>query len=266
MTEPAAVRLAATVVLLRDGTDGLETFMVVRHHQIDFASGALVFPGGKADPSDRDARLRALSDGGEDADDTMHAVMVAAAREAFEECGVLLARPADAGPDSLVCGEHAAALGERYRHPLEADEIGMADIAEAEGLRLALDRLVHFAHWITPTYMPKRFDTHFFLARAPIDHVLAHDGRESVDSVWITPAQALADADAGSRTVIFPTRLNIQKIGLSHTTAEALEAATQSPVVTVQPTMQKAEGGRIMYLPAEAGYGGAEFFVPEGKG
>ena len=256
-------RLAATVLLLRDGTAGLELFMVVRHHQIDFASGALVFPGGKVDPSDYDARLRSLCDGGQNTDDNTHAVMVAAAREAFEECGVLLARPTGTTDGTLVSGEQAASLGERYREALEKDEIGLADIAEAEGLQIALDRLTHFAHWITPTYMPKRFDTHFYLAAAPADHILAHDGRESVDSVWITPDQALADAEAGTRTIIFPTRLNIQKIGQSPTTADAITAATTSPVVTVQPTMEKTEGGRTMRIPETAGYGGSEFHVRE---
>lgn len=263
MTDPSTPRSSATVLLLRDGAVGVEVFMVVRHHQIDFASGALVFPGGKTDASDTDARLRDLCDGGEAVDDAMHAVMVAAAREAFEECGVLLARPAADGSGSLVSGDQAARLGERYRRRLESDEIGMADIAIAEGLRLALDRLVHFAHWITPTYMPKRFDTHFFIAAAPSDHILAHDGRESVDSVWITPATALADAEHGRRTVIFPTRLNLQKVGRSGTVAEALEAAGASQVVTVQPTREETDRGRVMRIPPEAGYGGAEFLVKE---
>ena len=262
MSEPVEARLAATVLLARDGADGLELFMVVRHHQIDFASGALVFPGGSVDKSDRDPRLRQLSEGAEDASDDMFAVMVGAAREAFEECGVLLARTSRGG--SLVDGERARGLGVAYRAALEADEIGMADIMEKEGLVLALDRLTHFAHWITPPHMPKRFDTHFFLTEAPSDHALAHDGHESVDSVWITPKDACDEADAGKRTVIFPTRLNIEKVGRSRTVAEAVSAARSAPVVKVLPTSEKVEGGRIMRIPIEAGYGAAELFV-EGK-
>ena len=264
MTEPVTPRLAATLLLARDSAAGLELFMVVRHHQIDFASGALVFPGGSADRTDSDPRLRALADGVADVDDAMLAVMVAAAREAFEECGVLYARPV--GSDALIGGAEAEALGERYRKGLEAGELGMADIAETEGLRLALDRLTHFAHWITPPHMPKRFDTHFFLAEAPTDHILAHDGHESVDSVWISPAQACAEADAGQRTVIFPTRLNIEKVGRSFTVAEAVDRALAEPVVTVLPESEKAEGGRIMRIPMEAGYGAAELFVEGGAG
>ncbi|MGZ0190693.1 MAG: NUDIX hydrolase, partial [Alphaproteobacteria bacterium] len=239
-------------------------FMVVRHHQIDFASGALVFPGGSVDASDSDPRIRSLSDGAEGIDDDMLAVMVAAAREAFEECGVLLARTSPGG--DLVDGVRAAALGETYRTDLEAGKLGLADIAEKEGLVLALDQLVHFAHWITPPHMPKRFDTHFYLAPAPADHILAHDGHESVASVWITPKVVCEEADAGKWTVIFPTRLNIEKVGRSYTVADAVVAAKAQPVVTVLPVSEKVEGGRIMRIPEEAGYGAAELFVEGGAG
>ncbi len=262
MADPVAARLAATVLLARDGADGLELFMVVRHHQIDFASGALVFPGGSADPADSDPRLRGLSEGADAVADDMFAVMVAAAREAFEECGVLLARRAHGGP--LVDGAEAARMGALYRADLEANKLSMADIAVQEGLILALDQLTHFAHWITPPHMPKRFDTHFFLTPAPNDHLLAHDGHESVDSVWITAANACAEADAGNRTIIFPTRLNVEKVGRSRTVAEAIATARANPVVTVLPASEKVEGGRIMRIPIEAGYGAAELFV-EGK-
>lgn len=263
MSEVAQARLAATVLLARDGTDGLELFMVVRHHQIDFASGALVFPGGSLDPTDADPRLRPLADGADEVSDEDLKLKVAAAREAFEECGVLLARPV--GSDSIVDGATATALGARYRTALEAGEIGLADIAEREGLRLALDQLFAFAHWITPTHMPKRFDTHFFVAAAPDDHALRHDGREAVDSVWITPARAIADAEAGQRTVIFPTRLNLEKIGRSATVVDLLDRCRAEPVVTVLPSTSERDGRRIMHIPIEAGYGAAEFMVERTK-
>ena len=186
MSEPVTPRLSATVMILRDAPEGVEVFMVVRHHKIEFASGAIVFPGGSLDASDRDPRLRALSDGVADMDEATLALRVAAAREAFEECGVLYMR--DPASGLIIDGIRAKALGARYRLPLEADEIGMADVAEAEGLRLALDQLTPFAHWVTPAHMAKRFDTHFFLAPAPGDHALVHDGSEAVDSIWIRPA------------------------------------------------------------------------------
>src|SRR4249919_2119478 len=86
---------AATILLVRDGTDGLEVFMVKRHHQIDFISGALVFPGGKVDKRDNDAELSEFTDGGDGWTNAMRALGAAAIREAFEESGILLARDAD---------------------------------------------------------------------------------------------------------------------------------------------------------------------------
>lgn len=260
MTQPVAPRLSATVMVLRDTPDGMEVFMVVRHHKIEFASGAIVFPGGSLDASDRDPRIRSVSDGADGLDDTALAVRVAAAREAFEECGVLYARDPSTG--SIVDGARARALGEKYRGPLEADEIGMADVAEAEGLRIALDQLSPFAHWVTPAHMAKRFDTHFYLAPAPGDHALLHDGSEAVDSIWIRPADALAKAEAGELTMIFATRLNLERVNKSRTVADAIAKAAQDPIVTVQPTMRKTETARILTIPIEAGYGGPDFEVP----
>lgn len=264
MTEPAKPRTAATLMLARDGTDGLELFMVVRHHEIEFASGALVFPGGSVDPTDFDPRWRSLAEGVDQASDEMLGLMAAAAREAFEECGVLFARGARGGP--LIDGARAEALGRDYRQTIEKGKVGFADMIEQEGLVAAFDQLVHFAHWITPPHMPKRFDTHFFLAEAPLDHVLRHDGRESVDSVWLTPAQACGEADAGRRTVLFPTQLNLEKVGRHRTVAEAIAAGRHARVVTVRPEPRTTDEGRILRIPVEAGYSAGEFLVIGGHG
>jgi len=260
-TQPVPARLSATVMLLRDAPAGLEVFMVVRHRKIEFASGAIVFPGGSLDASDRDPRLPALSDGADGLDEATLALRVAAAREAFEECGVLLAR--DPATGNLVDGKRAAKLGDLYRARLEADEIGMADVAEAEGLRLALDQLVRYAHWVTPVHMHKRFDTHFFLAPAPDDHDLTHDGNEAVDSVWLSPAQALAEAADGRRTMIFATRLNLERLDRCNNVADAMARACddEAGIVTVCPAMTMTETGRLLTIPVEAGYGGPDFFV-----
>ena len=259
--KPAPLRPAATILLLRDGAAGLEVFMVVRHHQIDFASGALVFPGGTSDPGDQAPGLRARADGADCLGDGDLALRVTAIREAFEECGALFARPA--GGPALVDGGRAAELGARYRQPLESGEIDMLAFCEAENLRLAVDQLSPFAHWITPVNMPKRFDTHFYLAPAPEDAGLSHDGRESVDSVWITPDQALADAAAKRRTVIFPTRLNLEKLAQNKSVKSALAAGRASPVVPVLPRVERHDGGRTLHIPLEAGYGAASFFIRE---
>ena len=235
--------------MLRDGPDGLETFMVVRHHQIDFASGALVFPGGKVD--DDDYEVREYCDGIDGASDTEIALMAGAIREAFEECGILLAR--ETGSDQLVSGERLKTL-EHYRKPLNDMEITLGAFLEQENLRLACDQLQHFAHWITPEMMPKRFDTHFYLASAPSDHLAVHDGHESVDSIWISPADALKGNADGTYTIIFPTRLNVEMLGTSTNVENAMQMARERTVVSVLPWIEKRDDGNYLCIPPEAGY------------
>ena len=126
---------------------------------------------------------------------------------------------------------------------------------------LALDELVPYAHWITPEGMPKRFDTHFFLAAAPPEQVGAHDGLESTDSVWISPREALAGGDSGRFKLPFPTTRNLIKLARHRTVAAALDAARQDRIVTVMPVMTRLNGGRQLRIPAEAGYDGELFEV-----
>ena len=232
-------RLAATVLLVRDRPAGLEVFMVERHHQIDFATGALVFPGGKVDPADAGPSLRARCGESLARDDDARALRVAAIRETFEECGVLLAR--------------ARGSAELYARALVGADF--AALVEREDLLLACDCLVPFAHWITPALVPKRFDTHFFLAAAPEDQLALHDGHESVDSVWITPQAALGEAETGRRTIIYPTLMNLVRLAESRDVADALERAKKLPIVTVQPALARgADGKNQLVIPADAGY------------
>lgn len=249
---PAEAVPSATILLVRDGRDGLEMFMVQRHHQIDFATGAMVFPGGKLEPGDRDPALRERAPAAAGLSDGSLALRAAAIRETFEEARVLLARRR--GRSELLTGDEELAIEARHRVALEAHEIVLGDLLRAEDLELACDLLVPFAHWITPEFMPKRFDTHFFLVAAPPDHVAVHDGHESVDSVWITPAAAAAEAEAGRRTIIFPTLQNVKKLGRAKSVAEALAAARREPIVTVLPRVVKTERGMRLRIPAEAGY------------
>jgi 8-oxo-dGTP pyrophosphatase MutT (NUDIX family) len=248
---PATPVPAGTIILLRDHPEqGLEIFMVVRHHQIDFASGALVFPGGKIDAQDQHPELAAYCDGA-DADPVLRAVQVGAIREAFEEAGVLLARPA--GSSTLVSGERLQSLA-GYRQRLHDGSTTLTEVLRREDLRLACDQLTRFAHWITPAFVRRRYDTHFFIAQVARDHVLLHDGHESVDSVWITPQQVLEDAAAGVRTVVFPTLRNIEKLARSSSVADAIQAARRSGVVTVEPWTETRADGTWLCIPAEAGY------------
>ena len=255
----ATARPAATIMLLRDSPAGIEVFMVVRHHAIDFASGALVFPGGRVEDSDHELAAAGRPNPDGLAMEAL-AFRIAAIRETFEECGVLLARPT--GSDHLIDATTLKRLEDQHRAALNAGSIGFDSVLGSEGLEPAPDLLVHFAHWITPSHQPKRYDTHFFLAEAPPEHLAVHDGGEAVDSLWITPAKALADTEAGIFKLVFATAKNLEKLGRSATVAEAMAAARAATVVTVQPKGTKLEGTkRLMRIPEEAGYGGSEFII-----
>jgi 8-oxo-dGTP pyrophosphatase MutT (NUDIX family) len=247
MAEPVPARPASTVLLLRDGAAGLEVFMVVRHREIEFAGGALVFPGGRVEEADAELA----------GDDPLGAFRVAGIRETFEECGVLLARPR--GEANLISAECLVAVADRHHAALLRNERGLPEALAAEGLEPATDALAHWAHWVTPASRSKRFDTHFFLAAAPPDQLAVHDGLESVESVWIAPAQAVAEADAGQRRLVFATRKNLEKLARHATAAEAMAAVRAAKVVRVQPEMVRSGEGWRIRIPAEADYGGELF-------
>lgn len=256
-----AARPASTILLIRDGeAGGLEVFMVKRHHAIDFASGALVFPGGKLAEGDQDPALAAhCEDGPASPDATARGMMIAGIREAFEESGLLLAR--GKGEAALLDAARAQALAP-WRPRLDRGEVGMRAFAEGESLVFALDQLVPFAHWVTPTFMPKRFDTAFYIALAPAGQVGRHDGSESVDSLWISPAEALQGAEDGRFAMVVATRLNVELLGRAATAAEALAQAASRPIVMVEPVLDKeAPGGAVLRIPADAGYGISEIAV-----
>jgi len=257
MSQEATPRPAATILLLRDGMAGLEVFMVVRHHAIDFASVALVFPGGRVEEDDHHLASRLSI---ENAAAPEGAFQIAAIRETFEECGVLLARPR--GSARLIGAEMLKMVEDRHRAALNAGTVSFETVLEEADLIPATDQLVHFAHWITPANQPKRYDTQFFLAEAPVEHLAVHDGTEAVDSIWIRPSQALAETEAGRFKLVFATAKNLEKLSRWQTATEALEAARAATIVTVQPRSTKLEDGRrLLRIPAEADYGGSEFVV-----
>ena len=254
---PPVPRPATTVLLLRpskagDADSGLEVFMVVRHQQIDAFSGALVFPGGKLEDADGDPRLRARCGGAEKCSDEELKFRVAGVREAFEECGVLLARKR--GQRALVAAAELKGIEARWRAKLAKDEATIVDLAEAEDLEIATDLMTPFAHWITPTFAPRRFDTWFFLAEAPEDQVALHDGSESVDSVWIKPQQAIDEAAAGKRTLVHATFKNLELLVEGGTVGGAIAQASERKVVTVQPWVETRDGKRFLHIPEGAGY------------
>lgn len=261
-TESVAARPASTILLLRDGRagGGIEVFMMVRHYQIEFASGALVFPGGSVDAGDRDIIGRPeLYAGHTGLDAATLNFRIAAVRETFEESGILLARPR--GSDDLIAASRAAEIASAHRAALCESKISFAQIVADNDVVLALDLLVPYAHWITPVGMPKRFDTHFFLAAAPPEQVGAHDGKESTESIWISAREALDGGDSGRFKLPFPTTRNLIKLGKQPNVRAALDDARSSPVVTVLPVMTRTDTGRQLRIPAEAGYDGDVFEV-----
>src|SRR4030088_3353085 len=215
-TEPAKPpRPASTILLLRDSaatSDEIEVFMMVRHYEIDFNSGALVFPGGSVDKSDQEIIARPeLYSGGEGLDASALSFRIAAIRETFEESGILLARVG--GSKTLVDAKRAGEIEIAHRSALCEGKIAFLKVLTDNGILLALDELVPYAHWITPEGMPKRFDTWFFLAAAPPEQAGAHDGKESTDSIWVSPREALAGGESGRFKLPFPTTRNLIKLG-----------------------------------------------------
>jgi 8-oxo-dGTP pyrophosphatase MutT (NUDIX family) len=269
----ATARPASTILLLRDSTpddkgrelddkgrEEIEVFMMVRHHEIEFSSGALVFPGGSVDAGDHEIVARPeFYAGGEGLDAVALSFRIAAIRETFEESGILLARPR--GSQNLVDAKRAAEIESGYRAELAEGKTTFAKVLAGAGIVLALDELVAYAHWVTPQGMPKRFDTWFFLAAAPPDQLGAHDGRESTDSLWLSPREAVAGGESGRFKLPFPTTRNLIKLGKQPDVKTALDDAKGRLVVTVMPVMTRLDGGRQLRIPLEAGYDGELFEV-----
>lgn len=241
---PAVPRLSSTVILVRDDPD-LRVLMIQRHGAGDFAD-ALVFPGGLVDPGDRDPRWGELVVDGQNLAPDERVARIAAYRELFEETGLLPgpvaatpARAAEPGPDPFA------------DHLLRA------------GHRLALGDLIPFAHWVTPEVAPRRFDTRFYLCAGAAAEELAFDGVETLGGHWIRPAEAAELARSGERKIVFPTRMNLEKLARSRSVDEAVAAARAHRVVTVTPWREDRPDGQYMMIPPEAGYDVSE--LPVGK-
>jgi 8-oxo-dGTP pyrophosphatase MutT (NUDIX family) len=251
---PAAPRPSATVMIVRDTPSGLEIFMVVRDRQVDMATGAVIFPGGKIDPDDAAPAWQAL-----DAPRAPErAYWLAAIRETFEESGLLLANDGRGLPVSLTASRQ---LTEASRTPLLDGTQTFSSILSSHTLTPALDRLTPFAHWVTPVSQPKRFETHFFLAAAPEGQHAEHDGREAVKSFWMRPADLLAEGAAGRQTLVPPTRLNLELLAETTTVEAAFAAARARPIVTVMPGSTKTADGILLTIPKDAGYKTTEILI-----
>jgi|TARA_R110000751_G_scaffold2018_5_gene8353 8-oxo-dGTP pyrophosphatase MutT (NUDIX family) len=244
---------AATMLLLRDKPE-FQVLMVKRHHQIDFASGALVFPGGKPAAGDDAEHWADHCTGWDVLDPTQRALRIAAIREAYEEAGILLADTNDGTAFEGSCDLAS-------RKAVEHGERSFLDVVREADVRLRLHGLSDFARWITPTFMNKRFDTWFYVARAPERQIAACDGYETVDAEWLSPAGALALGEAGERTIIFPTRLNLELLAQANSAQDCITRAEARTIDPVLPQIVQRDGKNFLTIPENAGYGTASEVV-----
>jgi 8-oxo-dGTP pyrophosphatase MutT (NUDIX family) len=231
-----AARAAATVILLRDGRDGLEAYLQRRPRGMGFAGGLWVFPGGRVDEADRDPAVEATWAGPSPTAwaermglgvDQARGHVVAACRETLEEAGLLLASPT---PD---VEELAAA-----RRELLAGSAGFAELLARLGARLDTGRLRYWAWWVTPEAEPRRYDTRFFVAGLPADAAVTAHPAEAEGERWLPAARAAADQDL---PMLPPTRYALRDLAAFGSVGEALAAAEQRRVERILPVLDGAE-------------------------
>ncbi|MET0335185.1 MAG: MBL fold metallo-hydrolase [Rhizobacter sp.] len=258
-------RPAATLVVVRDSPGGLQVLLLCRAERGDHNSGAWVFPGGTVDKADRDwhgccggsddvatSQLLGVPEGGLD-------YAITAIRECFEECGLLFARRGGA-----LVGDDAERLGP-WRAPMNNGERSLGEFCAAEGLKLAVDELAYFSHWLTPLGRAKRFDTRFFVATAPAGQTALHDGTEMVGMHWLRPSEALARSD--TLKLMGPTRATLNAIA-AFDTAEALMAHARSPrtVSVINPRIGAGSQGLRPVMPHEYAWAEMGRIDPLGHG
>jgi len=258
MAQSPVPRPASTVLAVRDADAGFEVLMVRRNLNSDFVGGAYVFPGGAVEPGDghlrravgpADPEFSALLDlpqGG-------RAYVVAALRELFEEAGLLVACD-DAGEVRDLEPLAASQLLEARRR-LNAGEETLNDLLDAAGLYLDLRGVAYLAHWVTPTGPPRRFDTRFFVLRAPSGQVARPDTTETVDSVWLRPRDALAAHERGEYEMIFPTIRTLESVADCASADDVVTyARNQTGVVKTEPRLVNRDGVISVVLAGDDGY------------
>lgn len=226
---------AATVIVARDASEGLQVFMVRRNARSVFLPEMYVFPGGRVDEADRDAASRRLRGSAGEVD---AAYAMTAARETFEEAGLLFAD----------CVVHAGQLT-GLRRAMHAGEITFGEVLERLGASVDASQMRYFSRWITPKaeLATRRFDARFFVARAPENQVAEADATEVLDGRWITPAEALDAHRRGDIGLIFPTIKHLERIAPYRTVDELMAFAREKPIVTVSPDVQP--GPKFILVP-----------------
>jgi 8-oxo-dGTP pyrophosphatase MutT (NUDIX family) len=254
----AAAVPASTVVLLRAATP-FEVFLVRRSDSIAFMGGAHVFPGGRVDDADEIDDFDLSAAGLLRAVERMRDVpvriavaqYVAALRELFEEAGVLLARPLnDVSIDRLKAD----------RRELLAGRMTFLEVIRRERLHLAFDELAYFAHWVTPDIETRRFDTRFFIARAPEGQTPIHDDGETSHSEWVTPTAAIERSRAGLISLPPPTWTTLSMLARFDSIDTVFEWALRKPVPRVQPRFEKHGDRTLLFYPGDPMYPAVEGF------
>lgn len=264
--ETVPIRPAATVLLVRDADGGgIEVFMLRRTFSAAFASGMFVFPGGKVDEVDGIAEIGELCDGLTDAEASGLlgipagglAYWVAAVRECFEEAGVLLARHASTGEVIRFDDDEVATQFQAERENIHDGSVALLELCRRENLRITTDEIHYVSHWITPKGERRRFDTRFFVARAPGAQHALHDDGETIESMWLRPEDAIRRWKEGDLMLMPPTAANIEFL-LPHRTAdEVLTAAAKVGVpTTILPKLRVDSDGRVVgiLMPGQPGY------------
>ncbi len=262
-------RLASAVMLLRPRLDvqgaeqgeekgrGFEVFMVRRVIQSDFMPDVYVFPGGSVTADDRAAEQTAgvcqnVSPSEADPEERTalgSGTRAAAIRELFEEAGILLAERAG---QVMTFSEENSPRFKEYREAFQQRKGSLVQMAEEEHLTLATGQLSYFEHWITPEGMPKRFDTHFFLATAPEGQQAAYDRLETSEGIWITPTEALTRFERGEFPIVFATIYQLRDLAAFGTVEEALAYTASHHVPVRQPVLLQEDGITRVHLPDEA--------------
>jgi 8-oxo-dGTP pyrophosphatase MutT (NUDIX family) len=257
--EPVTPRNAATVVLLRPAEagdaeaagadDGVEVYLLRRHRGMDFAGGMYVFPGGGVDARDEDTEIAWAGPGADFwaerltcTESLARALVCAAVRETFEESGVLLAGPT---PDSVV----ADTTGEDWeadRRALVDRELSFAEFLHRRDLVLRADLLAAWAHWITPEFEPRRFDTRFFVASLPPGQVTRDVSTESDRVGWLRPVDAISSVEGGSMRMLPPTYVTLYEMSALARPEDALSAANARTISPIQPSVRFDEAGAFL--------------------
>jgi 8-oxo-dGTP pyrophosphatase MutT (NUDIX family) len=258
---PVTPKEASTLILMRrrSAAGGFEVLMVRRDRRSKFVPDAYVFPGGIMDEEDGSERLERLCSGltAERARGVLEACpsreialgsWVAAIRETFEEVGILLAYRPDGRPFSPDGDGEAERLATSRRLLIEGS-LPFAEILEREGLLLACDRLHYFSHWITPEFLPLRYDVRFFLAEAPESQEALHDGIELTEHVWRTPAEILEDSRRGRFNMVLPTLLTIEELRRFGSPEEAIRSTRGRMVEGILTRIQEEDGELVEYTP-----------------